>query len=502
MNNEIDIAILLTIIVILFQLIFFIRSRIECKNLVNLFIEPNYDSGTYNLVVIKVKNPFSNRNSDNSVDTDNILSELDYINQLHLKNKNEANPLFLSIIDSTNKYLFNNVDSTPEFNILRDIAERISQSEENKILSSIALPLYIGLMGTLLGVIFGISNIVIKSFNSELSVITDESIIAFLSGIFIAMIASFLGLFLTTVNNSFTFKRAKSIRDERKNYYLNFLISELLTTLNNPLIKSIKEFNNNLIRFNKEFSENIISFNKTIPAITDNIKAQSELIYRIKEIDIAKIAKANLKIFDRIDKSAEIFRDLNIYADNLSRQYSAAEQIMDKVNSVLNRLSNFENNINNIGVLIQNSDKNYAQIGEYIVEKLTALKNRYQLIKEFIDKSEDEIKAIASKSEDNIKALSQKLQQEIDKSFNLQNENNPFRKLEILESVNRNLISIGEKLDKNNSHPNIIKNSDSINNELIEVLKELNSTIIKLKKSIRPSIFKPFQFINFILSKN
>jgi hypothetical protein len=66
---------------------------------------------------------------------------------------------FTRILAATNLYLQKNRGSAADFNILRDISERESEALENEIDSNIALPLYIGLMGTFLGVIIGLIKI-------------------------------------------------------------------------------------------------------------------------------------------------------------------------------------------------------------------------------------------------------------------------------------------------------------------------------------------------------
>lgn len=494
------IAIGLTLFVVLVQFIFFVKSMNECDKLSKLFPSKLNDQGKSLLII---KDSIINRESKQLVDDNSpkILNSADLkVIKLIALESSEKNisPHFRGILSSTNSYLKNNIDTTAEFNILRDIADRVSDSEENKIASTISLPLYIGLMGTFVGVIYGIFNIVIFKGEIGSSIISDDSIQAFLGGVFIAMFGSLIGLLLTTFNNSFFFKRAKSIRDALKNSYLNFLQTELLPTLENTLGKNLREFKDNLSSFNEEFSGNILDFKGTIPAITDNLKLQTEFIKKFREIDIERVANVNLKIFDKLTESAEIFKSFNKYASSINKSVLKSDEMLIKLTDLLNRLSDFENNIKSIGVLVRNSDENYAQIGEYIVEKLSALKNRYQLIQEFVDKSEDEVKNISNESIDRIKALSQNLEQQFDNVFNFTTVDNPFSKLELLESVNKTLMIISEKL--NQPKPTLPAKDD--NHNLTVVITQLSHSINALKKSIRPSIFKPGQFFKFIFSRD
>jgi len=495
---EIYLALGVTIFVVLIQIIFFLKSRSDCFKLASLFPE-TYDKTENKILRIQDSTIDINtkRYLEELSESEIESSQLKNVNLLALNKKSNVSIQFREILDSTNKYLKNNIDTTAEFHILRDIAERISESEENKIASTISLPLYIGLMGTFIGVIFGIINIVLSGDGVGSSIITEVSIKVFLSGVFIAMLGSFVGLLLTTINNSYYFKEAKADRDVKKNLYFNFLQVELLPTLENSLGKNLWDFKENLLSFNKEFSVNINDFKGTIPAITDNLKQQTEFIQKFKEIDIPRLANANIEIFDKLNKSAELFKVFNNYAISINNNIMKADEILIKLTNLLDRMADFENNIKSIGVLVKDSEENYAKIGEYIFEKLSALRDRYQLIKEFVDKSEVDVKAIANESIDRIKALSQNLEQQFDNAFNF-SVNSPFSKLELLDSVNKNLELILEKIGQVN--PLLIPNTE---NEYLEnTLLTLNNSINALRKSIRPSILKPVQYFKYIFSRN
>ena len=149
------IAIGLTLFVVLVQFIFFVKSMNECDKLSKLFPSKLNDQGKSLLII---KDSIINRESKQLVDDNSpkILNSADLkVIKLIALESSEKNisPHFRGILSSTNSYLKNNIDTTAEFNILRDIADRVSDSEENKIASTISLPLYIGLMGTFVGVI-------------------------------------------------------------------------------------------------------------------------------------------------------------------------------------------------------------------------------------------------------------------------------------------------------------------------------------------------------------
>ena len=121
-----------------------------------------------------------------------------------------------------NDYLIRNKGAA-DFDILKELAERKSASQQSAIDSNIALPLYIGLLCTFTGVIIGLIRIATDG-------VSDDAIQAFIGGVLIGMIGSAVGLALTTRSN-FVFKNAKKTRDGKQYDYFSFLRSNILPTL-------------------------------------------------------------------------------------------------------------------------------------------------------------------------------------------------------------------------------------------------------------------------------
>ena len=474
------IAVLLLLFVLALQLYFAVKTFLQIKIMTKIFP--------------------GNKNIERGYFVAASGFEFDSGNSVKILKINESvitQDSFKGIISATNQYLSNNRETTAEYTILRDIAERISQSEENIIEASVSLPLYIGLMGTFAGVIFGLI-----SFKTG---INDSSIQLFLQGVLISMSASFAGLFLTTMNNSWFFKKAKAVRDYNKNIYLNFLQSELLPTLENTLGHNIREFKGALTIFNDAFSNNISDFSDTIPAITDNIRLQIEFIKQFQDINIPQLANANIKIMDRLDKSVKIFEGFNEYANNLNKSYEnyagnlqrifdSTDQMLGKVVSVLDRLTDFEDNIKFVGKLVAQSQSDYAKLGEKVAGNLTELQKRWQLVKEFSDKSDSEVINLSNSYISDFKALSEKLQQELSAAFSLTQKDNPFAKLLVLDKIHLSLETMSKKLDK-------LKPGGGGGNSG-EDLKDVIHELQRLRHSIQPSIFKPKALWNFILGRN
>ncbi|MBX2840773.1 MAG: MotA/TolQ/ExbB proton channel family protein [Flammeovirgaceae bacterium] len=152
---------------------------------------------------------------------------------------------FLEIIDSTNDYILRNKGAAG-YSGLENIAERKTDSIEDGIEQIIALPLYLGLLGTFTGVIIGLIKIAISN-------VSDAAIQSFIGGVLIGMIASAFGLFLTVLSNQ-AYKTAKKKKDRDLYDYLNFVRLNLVPQSYKSMPTDMKALKYNLAAFTNEFT--------------------------------------------------------------------------------------------------------------------------------------------------------------------------------------------------------------------------------------------------------
>lgn len=122
------------------------------------------------------------------------------------------------IVGALNAYLEKNKGAASDFNLMRDIVERYTSAEEEQITILQPIPLYLGLMGTMIGIIIGIGAGAIAGDFSGAGLM--ESIPALMVCVSIAMAASFCGILFTT-RLSLKFKTAKSTTEANKNRFLH-----------------------------------------------------------------------------------------------------------------------------------------------------------------------------------------------------------------------------------------------------------------------------------------
>lgn len=67
-----------------------------------------------------------------------------------------------NIVAPINQYLSKNEGAVADFLLIKDIVERNCDMKREEIDSQLPMPLYLGLMGTMLGIITGIGGIALK----------------------------------------------------------------------------------------------------------------------------------------------------------------------------------------------------------------------------------------------------------------------------------------------------------------------------------------------------
>ena len=269
--------------------------------------------------------------------------------ELDLIHADNPSPGFAEILDDTNNYLRNNKGAAADFNILKDISERQSEVLENEINATVATPLYVGLLGTFLGVIFGLSGIILGGG------VTNEAIQTFITGVVIAMVGSFVGLLLTLWGNNL-FKNARFQRDRHQNDYYTFLQAQLLPRLHSDMASSLSSLKAVLDAFNREFLDKVADFKPIIAGITANIEVQKNFLQKLEEIGYDQMAKASLQVFDKVTQSTEEFQKFLGYQQALNRSLEAGAGSAAAVQSILDRLTGFERGINNVGQYIGQHD--------------------------------------------------------------------------------------------------------------------------------------------------
>jgi len=250
--------------------------------------------------------------------------------------------VFNSILNSLNKYLLRNRHSVADFSLIKDIVERNTDSVEEEVNLTLSTPLYLGLMGTMLGVVIGIFSMS-DFIGAEIKDDTISAAIGILLGsVKIAMIASFVGLLLTIYNSAIVFKGSKSKLENKKNDFYTMIQVELLPSLNQGVGATFDSLQRNLFKFNEKFDSNLDRLSTVFDKNYESIIMQKQLVEQMDRSKVADITKYNMKVLSEMNNSLVQFDKFNSLFSNINAYLANSYKLADRSNELLDRTGNFE----------------------------------------------------------------------------------------------------------------------------------------------------------------
>ena len=322
---------------------------------------------------------------------------------------------FRKILDSINNYLQKNKGAVSDFMLIKDIVERNCDSKEEEITIQTPIPLYIGLMGTMLGIIIGIGRIAIMGGGFSAFIDNPQQAIGeLMGGVAIAMLASLTGILLTTIS-SWKSKTSKNKLEADKNGFYSWIQAELLPVLSGNMANTLQLLQQNLTSFNLSFSFNIGRMENALKEMSGSFADQLKILELLKNLDIKRMTTANVSILQQFEKSTANFQQLATYLSQTSDYLQAVRQLNNKVGEYMEQTSA----LTNLSTYFQ-EENNYFQmrrseITKAVVQVDDTLKKSFLALQ---DNAEEGINNLAhflveqqSKFSDNLKYVEEKHQQ-------------------------------------------------------------------------------------------
>lgn len=254
-------------------------------------------------------------------------------------------PVFENIILSINNYLMENKGAASDFHLIKDVVDRNCDSVEEEIATLTPIPLYLGLIGTMIGILIGVGFLVFSGgIEALLSTQEDSSgagIIELLGGVALAMSSSISGIFLTTAGSYFT-KESKNELNSNKNAFLSWIQVKLLPTLSGNATTAIYTLQQNLSTFNNAFSSNIKEMGSAFSAANQSHQDQLKLMQLVETMDVTRMAKANISVLRELQKNAQEFEKFNQYLHNVTGYLEKVQTLSSEINEHLNRTKAIE----------------------------------------------------------------------------------------------------------------------------------------------------------------
>lgn len=326
---------------------------------------------------------------------------------LLLKPPKQSSNTFLEIVSKLNLYLLRNKQSQLDFSIVKEIVERECDSQEEQAYNGLQMPLYWGLLGTILGITVGLAALLLPSSgdqDSALGLIGGEKVNKLLMAVSIAMAGSFTGLLLT-IRATLRNKRAVAKLHQNKHNFYHFLQTELLPTLPKNMGGVVERFQQVVNGFNSSFSNNLQAFDRNIGTVHANLSEQKAFLNQIANLELNDIVQGNIQVLQELQKSAKHFKQFIAYQEGLNFT-------IDKVNHASGALAKtgerMQDVISELELLKSNSTEIVKTLGaqQVLFQHLNDLfESDTNIVKEWKAKVRKEIENLDKVMQDNLEAL-------------------------------------------------------------------------------------------------
>ena len=329
-------------------------------------------------------------------------------------NENYESEELTSILRNINNYIISCGGTVPDFNIVKDIIERHVNNFEEKINNFLTVPLFLGLVGTITGIILGLGDVNID----------DEKFVYELTEhVKFAMIASLIGLALTVINSAIVFNTAKNKMDYRRNIFYNFLHSpkaeNLFPSVSGNLENVLRNMHQNLEQFNSGLSSNLKRFEEVFSNNKELINSNKELIEALKNSsalnNMKEIVGYNSKVSGELNATFKNLDEFNKYVYiiiDLVRKLGSFEPIMAGTVSLAKAADN-------INALAENISKNVIEntdLVKFLKKHLEDIGKLSDDAKQSVEKADEEISTMLAKQHNELEESLQSLANNI-KSF-------------------------------------------------------------------------------------
>jgi len=300
---------------------------------------------------------------------------------------------------------------SPQLSEAKKIVEEHLEKLEDAINRSLITPLYLGLMGTAIGVIFGFLKYVIsKDISNAIDYI--------IGSVGISMFVTALGLFYTIWNSALKFSSAKDkVEEGKQDYYNENLIGRFTSSVEDGLAGVVNEMRVGLDSFNRTLSANLERMDIGFKSAIESTMSIQQMDFKpLKEV----LNKINTTVnnFEKLDKK---FTDVNEYLETMTTLFEKIKgldpviestQSIEKMTKDLNSIANqMNNNFSDTRTLADENSKTTKKLLDYLESNREAL--------ETINKS---AQATALGVETDVKNLNKNITESIEKTENIFND--------------------------------------------------------------------------------
>jgi len=417
--------------------------------------------------------------------------------------------VFSNILSEINHYLHKNNGHITDVNHIKEISKRHLSKHESAVKSLVPIPLYLGLLGTISGVVIGLFNIPSLTIDPSLieaSAATQDNLMGkllsesselgagvdkLIEGVKYAMVASFTGLLFTTIGAGWILRSLRLRIDEGSNDLIAFIQAELLPAVSKDLVSSFNDLHFRLATFTSSFTENIQQLWLVIWENGKSIEDQRKTFEAIDKLDIAQIAKFNVEVFKKLKGTVESLDSFNQSVQNIAGVVNSTNDMTRRFEVIASRTENFQKIASDIsgnlelhGALMGFLQSHFSEldtrrlliqgavekVDKSLEDSLVSIQDKVNTArKEYGAQSEkhiDFLRAVTIAEEDFLRDEKRRLQEALD------NNQNRLGKLDYLEGINKGL-------------SDQFKESQNVNKRLVGLLESLEKGVITNTEELR-----------------
>ena len=127
------------------------------------------------------------------------IDQLEFDKQTLCINSSHNSALFRNVVRTLNEYLRENSDQVSDYHLMKDVVDRNREVAESEIETLIPFTQYVGLVGTMIGIFFGVVVLVFfgglqKLMSGSIESLAESGVTELLGGVAIAVLTSAIGL--------------------------------------------------------------------------------------------------------------------------------------------------------------------------------------------------------------------------------------------------------------------------------------------------------------------
>ena len=429
------------------------------------------------------------------------------------------------LVSKINSYI-EKTKGTVDFTIIQNKTERVFGVLYDESVSKLSFPTYYGLMGTFAGVFLGILMFLFGLSGNE--GISDDSIRNLLLGVLVSMITSLIGLGLTTRNNKNASEEDKVV-EEKKNEFYDFIQTEIIKNFEVSLMKSVSKLHETVDKFEPAFSKIIKQFNGTfkelveafgkdfganVNVVANAVKAMGENMGKINEnialqkqlittMQSDRLVKGMEKYIEASDHFVGITQSLNKFEQARRMMLAAAQETIKmqedythslevpkevavKVNQILNRIKDFEENINRLGGELNKREILGNDVVNKLQDQINGISKKSKIADSFLEKADDELENLYKEQVKVIGEMNKKYSAALDEHMEGYEKMLDYYNEEVSKRLKFFMEKMDEKISLDEIHQDFsnLKKLNDISSSLNELDSHLNSLISKINNRI------------------